>query len=123
MKGNANRHGKEGGYGAIWETLKTMDYMFITFNNAAALCCDEAESYFKRGIDRSWVKLKEYYKLTDTTPVYRAALALHPTYGYDYLKEHWNGTMRNPSWFKSMKTVVSSLYDEYRRQAEVEARA
>lgn len=31
--------------------------------------------------------------------------------------------MRKPSWFKSMKTAVSSLYDEYRRQAEVEAQA
>jgi hypothetical protein len=29
--------------------------------------------------------------------------------------------MRKPSWFKGMKTVVLSLYDEYRRQAEVEA--
>jgi hypothetical protein len=123
MEGNANRDGKEGGHGAVWETLKTMDYMFIAFNNAAASCRDEPESHFKRGIECGWVKLEEYYKLTDMTPVYRAALALHPTYGYDYFEEHWNGTMRKPSWFKGMKTVVSSLYDEYRRQAEVEAQA
>jgi hypothetical protein len=88
MEGNANRDSKEGGYGAVWETLKTMDYMFIAFNNAAALCRDEPESYFKRGIECGWVKLEEYYKLTDMTPVYRAALALYPTYGYDYFKEH-----------------------------------
>jgi hypothetical protein len=51
-----------------------MDYMFIAFNNAAASCRDEAESHFERGIECGWVKLEEYYKLTDVTPVYRAAL-------------------------------------------------
>ena len=96
MEGNANRDGKEGGHGAVWETLKTIDYMFIAFNNAAASCRDKLESHFKRGIKCSWVKLEEYYKLTDMTPVYRAALALYPTYGYDYFEEHWNGTIRKP---------------------------
>jgi hypothetical protein len=79
MEGNANRNDKGGGHGAVWETLKTMDCMFIAFNNAAASYCDEPESHAKCAIGCGWVKLEEYYMLTDMTPVYRAALALHPT--------------------------------------------
>lgn len=123
MEGNANKQAQEGGHGAVWETLKTMDYMFTMFDKAAASCCDSPKSHFKQGIECGWMKLEKYYKLTDVTPVYRAALALHPTYGYDYFEQHWNGTMNKPSWFKGMKAVVLGLYDEYRRQAEVEAQA
>ena len=34
MEGNANKPGAEGGHGAVWETLKTIDYMFIKFKQA-----------------------------------------------------------------------------------------
>ena len=35
IEGNANKPGAEGGHGAVWETLKTMDYLFIKFKQAA----------------------------------------------------------------------------------------
>ena len=35
IEGNANKLGAEGGHGAVWETLKTMDYLFIKFKQAA----------------------------------------------------------------------------------------
>ncbi|KAK4077565.1 hypothetical protein Purlil1_12327 [Purpureocillium lilacinum] len=104
MEGNANNAGAEGGHGAVWETLKTMDYLFVKFKQAAEETRFEEPSHFKSGIDCGWRKLEDYYVKTDRTPVYRAALALHPSYG-------------------DMQSADGSLFDEYVRQAEVESQA
>ena len=123
MEGNANKLGAEGGHGVVWETLKTMDYMFMKFKQAAEDTQLEEASHFKLGIDCGWAKLEKYYVKSDITPVYRAALALHPSYGYDYFERHWKKAMNKPEWYKDMRSAVHSLFDEYRKQAEVEAQA
>ncbi|KAI8417264.1 hypothetical protein FOFC_03577 [Fusarium oxysporum] len=83
----------------------------------------EEPSYFKSGIDCGWAKLEDYYVKSDRTPVYRAALALHPSYGYDYFERHWKTAMDRPQWYNDMQSAVGSLFGEYGRQAEVEAQA
>ncbi|KJZ68529.1 hypothetical protein HIM_12077 [Hirsutella minnesotensis 3608] len=123
MEGNASKTGAEGGHGAVWETLKTMDYLFMKFKQAAEDTRLEGASHFKSGIDCGWAKLEDYYVKTDRTPVYRAALALHPSYGYDYFERHWKKAMKKPDWYSDMQSAVGGLFDEYRRQVEVEAQA
>ncbi|OBS16247.1 hypothetical protein FPOA_13050 [Fusarium poae] len=123
MEGNASKPGVEGGHGAVWETLKTMDYLFVKFKQAAEETQFEEPSHFKSGIDCGWAKLEDYYVKSDRTPVYRAALALHPSYGYDYFERHWKTAMDRPQWYNDMRSAVGSLFGEYARQAEVEAQA
>jgi hypothetical protein len=60
MEGNANKLGAEGGHGAVWETLKTMDYMFMKFKQAAEDTQLEEASHLKLGIDCGWAKLEKY---------------------------------------------------------------
>ncbi|KAG7423449.1 Zinc finger BED domain-containing protein RICESLEEPER 2 [Fusarium oxysporum f. sp. raphani] len=119
MEGNASKPGTEGGHGAVWETLKTMDYLFVKFKQAAEETQFEEPSHFKSGIDCGWAKLEDYYIKTDRTPIYRAALALHPSYGYDYFERHWKNAMDRPQWYSDMQSAVGSLFDEYVRQAEL----
>lgn len=114
---------RQGGHGAVWETLKTMDYLFVKFKQAAEETQFEEPSHFKSGIDCGWVKLEDYYVKSDRTPVYRAALALHPSYGYDYFERHWKTAMDRPQWYNDMQSAVGSLFGEYAREAEVEAQA
>ncbi|KAM4061909.1 transposase-like protein [Hirsutella rhossiliensis] len=123
IEGNASKPGAEGGHGAVWETLKTMDYLFMKFKQAAEDTQFQEASHFKSGIDCGWAKLEDYYVKTDRTPVYRAALALHPSYGYDYFERHWKKAMNKPQWYSDMQSAVGSLFDEYRRQTEVETQA
>jgi hypothetical protein len=123
MEGNASKPGAEGGHGAIWETLKTMDYLFVKFKQAAEETRFEEASHFKSGIDCGWAKLEDYYVKTDHTPVYRAALALHPSYGFDYFERHWKNAMNRPQWYSDMESAVGGLFDEYVRQDEVETQA
>jgi hypothetical protein len=123
MEGNADKQGGEGGHGAVWETIKTMDFLFLKFKTAADQTEFEPPSHFKSGIDCGWKKLEDYYIKTDQTPVYRAALALHPSYGYDYFERHWKKNMSKPSWYRGMEQAVTGLFEEYRRQYEVEVQA
>ena len=123
MEGNASKPGAEGGHGAIWETLKTMDYLFVKFKQAAEETRFEEASHFKSGIDCGWAKLEDYCVKTDHTPVYRAALALHPSYGFDYFERHWKNAMNRPQWYSDMESAVGGLFDEYVRQDEVETQA
>ena len=95
----------------------------MKFKQAAEDTQLEEASHFKLGIDCGWAKLEKYYVKSDITPVYRAALALHPSYGYDYFERHWKKAMNKPEWYKDMRSAVHSLFDEYRKQAEVEAQA
>ncbi|ODA78134.1 hypothetical protein RJ55_06738 [Drechmeria coniospora] len=67
MEGNASTPGAEGGHGAVWENLKTMDYTFVKFWQAAEDTQLEEASHFKSGIDCGWAKLEEYYVKTDRT--------------------------------------------------------
>jgi hypothetical protein len=100
-----------------------MDYLFVKFKQAAEETQFEEPSHFKSGIDCGWAKLEDYYIKTDRTPIYRAALALHPSYGYDYFERHWKNAMDRPQWYSDMQSAVGSLFDEYVRQAEVETQA
>lgn len=123
MEGNASKSGAEGGHGAVWETLKTMDYLFMKFKQAADETRSEEPSHFKSGIDCGWAKLEDYYVKTDRTPIYRAALALHPSYGYDYFERHWKIGMDKPQWYSDMQSAVGGLFDEYVQQADAETQA
>ncbi|KAH7016591.1 hypothetical protein B0J12DRAFT_530070, partial [Macrophomina phaseolina] len=40
-------------------------------------------------IDHSWILYDKYYSLTDRTPIYSAAILLHPGLRKQYLHEQW----------------------------------
>lgn len=54
---------------------------------------------------------------------YRAALALHPSYWYDYFQRHWKVAMDKPLWYSDMQSAIGSIFDRYARQAKVETQA
>jgi hypothetical protein len=41
------------------------------------------------GINLAWQKLDEYYLKTDLSPVYVAAVVLHPSHKWKWLKKAW----------------------------------
>ncbi|TKA55306.1 hypothetical protein B0A49_13415 [Cryomyces minteri] len=48
-------------------------------------------SHFKDAIDTSWILFNKYWELLDETPVYVAALLLHPSQRLAYLTKTWTG--------------------------------
>lgn len=58
----------------------------------------------------------KYYDLTDTTPLYAAALLLHPAYRKAYLDEHWRNSWIGPA----VENARKLWRDEYARN-EIES--
>jgi hypothetical protein len=40
-----------------------------------------------------WEKMDKYYRLTDESPAYTAAIVLHPGYKWQYIQDTWE-----PEW-------------------------
>src|SRR5437762_11465505 len=93
IESNANKSDAKGSHSIVWKTLKTIDYLFIKFKQAADEIQLEEASHFKSGIDYGWAKLEDYYIKTDITSVYQATLTLHLFYSYNYFEQHWKRIM------------------------------
>jgi hypothetical protein len=66
------------------------------------------ESYFETGVDLGWTKFKKYYTLTDVSPIYRAAVLLHPAHKWEDFEEKW---AEHPRWIKGAQMVDKELSD------------
>ena len=110
LEGNANKEGSEGSYGAVWEVLESMDYMNLKLEAAARAVVEEPESYYKTGIDYAYSKLQKYYIKTDDSPVYGAAIYLHPAHKEVYFDDKWQ---KWPAWIKKMRSSVEKFYEVY----------
>jgi hypothetical protein len=62
------------------------------------------------GINLAWQKLDEYYSKTDQSPVYVAAVVLHPGLKWKWLEKAWRG---RPSWISQARVEVKKLWLEY----------
>jgi hypothetical protein len=71
-------------------------------------------------IDRimtSWYKFDDYYSRTDDTPVYAAAILLHPSLREAHLKEAWKD---QPQYISPAIQAVRRLWDDFKPQQEPE---
>jgi hypothetical protein len=46
------------------------------------------EKHFSYNLNAAWQKLDDYYNRTDATPLYRAAVFLHPTLKWRWFERH-----------------------------------
>ena len=113
LEGNANKKGTEGSHGAIWETVKAMDMMYQHLQVAGDRISSSPDSFhqhYKTGVDCGWIKLLEFYTEINETPIYRAAMVLHPRYKYDYFEQNWK---KERQWISRMRADVRQFYEEY----------
>lgn len=95
IEGRANSAGREGSRGAIWESLKAMDFIYkhlktvvddlerqLTYSDVTA---DDWQQFLAK-VDAGWYKLNDYYRHFDDSPVYYAAIFLHPNYRFEYFE-------------------------------------
>ncbi|KAI8397463.1 hypothetical protein FOFC_20735 [Fusarium oxysporum] len=84
------KEGYIGAYGCPWDTLLGYEYLLgkMEVYKAAAHRYPDPE-HFKVNINLCWKKLDKYYSRLDETPVYYAAIALHPAYRWGYFEDVW----------------------------------
>ncbi|XP_044717370.1 transposase-like protein [Hirsutella rhossiliensis] len=71
---------------------------------------DVVSTYYSHAIDAARIKLEEYFGLTDATPAYRCAVALHPANKFAYFELEWS---HNKQWISEAKSVVQEVFAEY----------
>jgi hypothetical protein len=118
--------GQVGRHGHIWEVLpifqqllehleRVKDLYTIENETEASQADPEAvelqqEHHFKFNINLAWQKLNEYYERLDDTPVYTAALVLHPRYNRAWIQRHWND---RTDWIKNANVVLLKLWQQH----------
>ena len=104
-----------------------MDFFFINLRQAAQDIDDKLAvnpqstkhpEHYKTGVDCGFKKLEEYYNRTDVTPIYRAALMLHPSRKDDYFKQYWTD---HEDWITRAIAATRQLFEEYVKAADHQA--
>ena len=118
--------GQVGRHGHIWEVLpifqqllehleRVKDLYTIDNETEVSQAYPEAvelqqEHHFKFNVNLASQKLNEYYERLDETPVYTAALVLHPRYNWAWIQRHWND---RTDWIKNANVVLLKLWQQY----------
>jgi hypothetical protein len=66
--------------------------------------------YYSAGVLAAWSKINTYYGLTDQSPIYRMAIALHPAYQFEYFREKW---WKREEWIKTAEKELTVHYDRF----------
>jgi hypothetical protein len=77
----------EGDSSTLDEMLSSMDFLVIQYKEAQLRY--KGNPRMTARILASWFKFDKYYRLTDSSPVYVAAILLHPSLRQTYLQEQW----------------------------------
>jgi hypothetical protein len=63
------------------------------------------------GVNLAWKKLEQYYQITDQSPVYVAAVVLHPAYTWRWIRAKWKGRQ---DWITFSQQAVRQFWlDNY----------
>lgn len=113
IEGRANKAGSEGSHGSLHETIESLDVLFKKLQEAGRFADDHPDvvsTYYSHAIDAARLKLEEYFGLTDATPAYRCAVALHPANKFTYFELEWS---HNKQWISAAKRVVQEMFAQY----------
>ena len=102
-------------------TTKALESSFATLDNVL-LAMDFVLAQFEAGKEASiddpvmapmynsgWAKLDKYYRLTDESPAYVAAIVLHPSHKWHYIQENWK-----KEWVEPSEKLIETLWNEYK---------
>jgi hypothetical protein len=70
-----------------------------------------AEHHFSTNINLGWQKLDEYYTRLDQSPIFCAAVVLHPRQKWRWFEKHWAGRQ---DWIDQAKVIIEQLWRRYK---------
>jgi hypothetical protein len=69
------------------------------------------------GVNLAWKKLDRYYQVTDRSPVYVAAVVLHPAYTWRWIRSKWKGRQ---DWIIYSQQAVKQFWLKHYAYLEVD---
>ncbi|KAF6781225.1 transposase-like protein, partial [Colletotrichum sojae] len=107
---------KDGSHGALWEILGGVEYLLERMEMWKTLFEDEAAAesrrYFRLSVTNGWTKLKNYYTKLGESPLYAAAIILHPKYGLEWLEHHWSDDGQE-IWIREAREGVRQFWNTW----------
>ncbi|RKK76034.1 hypothetical protein BFJ71_g17028 [Fusarium oxysporum] len=97
----------ESSFATLDNVLLAMDFVLAQFEAGKEAYIDDpimAPMY-----NSGWAKLDKYYRLTDESPAYVAAIVLHPSHKWHYIQENWK-----KEWAESSKKLMETLWNDYK---------
>ena len=117
LQSRADSEGNEGGQGSVWQVLYAMDFLLTKLESVKeeidVMDADNEDAlppYYSAGVLAAWSKINTYYELTDQSPIYRMAIALHPAYQFEYFREKW---WKREDWIKTAEKELTVYYDRF----------
>jgi hypothetical protein len=115
-QGNA----KHGSYGALWEILVAFEIILINLEDARVkyVLLNKSKGKSKTGsdymhlsacINAAWGKANKYYKLLDDSPVYVAAVLLHPSLKWSFFHKHW---AKKVEWIRRYEKTLQKIWKQ-----------
>jgi hypothetical protein len=115
LKGNADIQEGEGkaSYGALWETLLVFDSILLHFERLEE--CAKAGDFnnnprIQSLITLAWGKTQEFYKKTDASIAWIAAVVLHPRWKWQYFEKNWTGI--NTRFVRDAKPKLKKWWEQ-----------
>jgi hypothetical protein len=110
--------GKASNFGAIYEIIPVFEYLLSLLESITSLYehvnfnvhAKAPEDHLPINIRAAWHKANEYYGKLDLSPVYYAAVCLHPYYKY-YCDNSWQD---KASWLDTANASFQQLWAEYK---------
>ena len=109
-------HASAGTHGAIWEGLPAFELLYRKLKRAQDQTVADPEmytDYYKHSIDAAFVKLSDYYSLTDRSRVYRTAVASHPGLQFAYFERVWKNSPDGHGEIKRAKAATKLFFKAY----------
>jgi len=115
LEGNADltEGAKKASHGALWELLPVFEHILKHFEDLqtrAAAGEFHDNPRIQSSITLAWNKTVEYYKKTDASIAWMAAVVLHPRFKWRYFEDTWKGTQA--SFVRSGKAKLKKLWEE-----------
>ena len=97
-------------YGSVFAVLPAYECLLSKLEDAENNCDQYPDpEQFRINVNLGWQKLTKYYRQLADTPVYYAAIALHPKFRWEYFDRIWEEL--HPDWIVDAKEKVRQLWD------------
>lgn len=67
-----------GSYGTVWDVLPAMEVPISRLEKASTIHTHKKSKFINTCINNALMKLRDYYRLLDNSPVYATSLVLNP---------------------------------------------
>jgi hypothetical protein len=94
----------------MWEALPAVEVLIEHLDKMKQLYTQATHPELATSINLAWLKLDNYYKKLDESPVYVIALLLHPRYRMRHFENKWKGQLKK--YLGPMKKAARKLYDK-----------